>query len=81
MTIEGNHIIADSGKVFRRIGTNEIFGEEIWLGYSYYIDGVKLDEPHLDIPEDFEEIDALEEESSEENFVEDFEEYIDEPSE
>lgn len=57
MTKEGNHIIADERKVFRRIGTDEIFGKEIYLGYSYYINGVKLDEPHLDVPEDFEEID------------------------
>lgn len=57
MTIEGNHIIADEGKVFRRIGTEEIFGSEIYLGYSHYIDGVRQDPPHLDSPEDFEEND------------------------
>jgi len=51
-----NHIMADPGMVFRRKGTNEIYGEEIWLGYSYYRDGQKLEEPHLDVPEDFEEI-------------------------
>ena len=56
MIIEGNHIISDEGKVFRRIGTEEIFGEDIWLGYSYYINGIKQNPPHLDIPEDFEEI-------------------------
>lgn len=56
MKIEGDHIIADEGKVFRRIGTNDIFGEEIWLGYSYYISGVLQNPPHLDTPEDFEEI-------------------------
>ena len=57
MIINGNHIIADEGKVFRRKGTNEIFGEDIYLGYSHYIEGVLQDPPHLDIPEDFEEID------------------------
>lgn len=57
MTIDGNHIIADEGKVFRRIGTEEIFGGEIYLGYSYFIEGVQQDPPHLDVPEDFEEID------------------------
>lgn len=49
-------LIADSGKVLRRIADGMIFGEEIWLGYSYYIGGVKLDTPHLDETEDFEEI-------------------------
>ena len=56
MIIEGNHIIADEGKVFRRKGTDEVFGEDIYLGYSYYIEGVLQDTPHLDTPEDFEEI-------------------------
>lgn len=49
-------LIADSGKVLRRIADGTICGEEIWLGYSYYIGGVKLDTPHLDEPEGFEEI-------------------------
>lgn len=54
-------IVADEGKVFRRKGTEEdIYGHEVWLGYSWYINGAKLDEPHLDTPEDFEEIDASE---------------------
>lgn len=57
MKIEGNHIIADEGKVFRRKGTDELFGADIYLGYSHYINGIRQDPPHLDIPEDFEEID------------------------
>lgn len=57
MIQDNNHIIADDGKVFRRIADGAIYGREIYLGYSYYINGVKLDEPHLDVPEDFEEID------------------------
>lgn len=52
-----NHIIADEGKIFRRKSSGEIFGKEIHLGYSYYINGVLLNEPHKDVPEDFEEID------------------------
>lgn len=63
MIIEGNHIIAENGKVFRRIGTEDLFGNEIYLGYSHYIGGVKLEEPHLDVPEDFEEIDEPVEEN------------------
>lgn len=55
-------LIADEGKVLKRKGTDEVFGSEIALGYSYYIGGIKLDEPHLDMPEDFEEVDAPEDE-------------------
>lgn len=61
MDIHDTHIIADNGKVFRRIADGTIYGREIYLGYSYYINGVKLDKPHLDTPEDFEEIDDPEE--------------------
>ena len=63
-TITENNITiikADTGKVFRRKDTNDIYGNEMSLGYSYYINGVKLDKPHLDIPEDFEEIEQTEE--------------------
>lgn len=56
MTIDGNHIYADAGKVLRRKGTDEIFGDSMSLGYSYYIGGVLQNPPHLDVPEDFEEI-------------------------
>ena len=58
-------LIADEGKSLRRKNSNDIFGDELWLGYSYYIDGKKLDEPHLDVPEDFEEIDTPVEEEEE----------------
>lgn len=50
-------LIPDEGKVLRRIGTQDIFEGEFALGYSYYIGGIKQDPPHLDTPEDFEEID------------------------
>lgn len=53
-------IKAEEGKVLRRKGSKFIYGEELSLGYSYFIDGVKLDEPHFDVPEDFEEIDIPE---------------------
>ena len=65
MTVDKNnskHIIADEGKVFKRISDGFIYGEEIYLGYTYYIGGKKLDEPHLEVVEDFEEIDAPKEE-------------------
>ena len=56
------HIIADEGKVFQRISDDLIFGKEIYLGYTYYIGGVKLDEPKLEIASDFREIDEEKEE-------------------
>lgn len=65
MTVDKNnskHIIADEGKVFQRKSDGFIFGNEIYLGYTYYIGGKKLDEPHLEVVEDFEEIDAPKEE-------------------
>ena len=60
------HIIADEGKAFRRIISNELFGPEMYLGYSYYIGGVLQDPPHLDVIEDFEEVPIPEPEESEE---------------
>ena len=50
-------ITAQEGKVFRRKSDGFIYGSVVNLGYTYYIGGVKLDTPHLEIPEDFEEID------------------------
>lgn len=50
------HYIADEGKVFRRISDGVVFGPEIYLGYTYYIGGVKLLEPKLEVIEDFEEV-------------------------
>lgn len=56
-----NHWTAAEGKVFKRIGHEDIMGHDLWLGYSYYIDGKLLDEKHLDLIEEFEEIDMPEE--------------------
>lgn len=53
-----NRIIkAQEGKVFRRISDGFIMGKEITLGYTYYLNGKKLEEPLLELPEHFEEID------------------------
>jgi len=60
MIQNGNHIIADEGKIFRRKESGEDYGPEIYLGYSYYIGGILQNPPHLDIPEDFEEINSPE---------------------
>ena len=55
--MEERIIKASEGKVFRRISDGFIFGNEIHLGYTHYIDGEKLEEPLLELPEHFEEID------------------------
>ena len=56
MIVDGNHIIADEGKVLRRIADKLDVGSDYWLGYTYYINGEKLPEPRLEVPEDFEEL-------------------------
>lgn len=52
---------SSEGKILRRISDGLIAGTEVYLGYTYYIGGVKLDEPKLEVPEDYEEIDIPEE--------------------
>lgn len=54
------HIIADPGKVFRRISDGRLFGEEVYLGYTYYLNNEKLQEPFEELAEHFEEIDIPE---------------------
>ena len=55
--MEDRIIKASEGKVFRRILDGFIFGKEIHLGYTHYLGEQKLDEPLLELPEHFEEID------------------------
>lgn len=56
-------MIADEGKVLRRISDGWVAGKEIYLGYAYQIEGKRLEEPFLELPEHYEEIDTpLEEE-------------------
>ena len=55
--MEERVIKAGEGKVFRRISDGFIFGNEISLGYTYYLNGKKLEEPLLELLEHFEEID------------------------
>lgn len=66
MTIETinnkTRLIADEGKVLRRIADELIVGDEITLGYTHYLNGVKLDDPKLETADDYEEIDAPQEE-------------------
>ena len=57
--IDGDFITikADKGKVLRRISDQMIFGNEITLGYTYYMGGKLLDKPLWELPEHYEEID------------------------
>lgn len=55
--LNNNHINAEEGKVLRRISDGQLFGNEIYLGYTYYIAGKELTEPLLELPEHYEEID------------------------
>jgi hypothetical protein len=54
-------IVASKGKVLRRISDGFIAGPDLYLGYTYYLHGEKLDEPLLELPEHYEEIDIPEE--------------------
>ena len=65
--MEHTTIKASEGKVFRRIADGVIFGNEITLGYTYYLNGKKLDSPKWEVPSDFEEIDEPKEEETIEN--------------
>lgn len=52
-----NIIIADEGKVLRRISDQVIFGEKLHLGNTHYLHGELLDEPLAELPEHYEDID------------------------
>lgn len=60
-TVTTTVIKASEGKVLRRKSDDYIAGSEIYLGYTYYLNGRKLGEPLLELPEHYEEIDAPEE--------------------
>lgn len=62
--LNNNHITAEEGKVLRRISDSQLFGNEIYLGYTYYLSGEKLEEPFLELPEHYEEIDDPAEEET-----------------
>ena len=61
--MEDRIIKASEGKVFRRISDGFIFGNEVSLGYAYYLNGENLEEPLLELSEHFEEIDEPVEEA------------------
>ena len=55
-----NHILAEEGMVFKRISDGFIYGGEIYLGFTHYLNGELLDEPILELQEHFEEIEKPE---------------------
>ena len=55
-------IKAEEGKALRRISDGQVFGDEVWLGKTWYLNGQLLSEPIDELPEHYEEIDAPEEE-------------------
>ena len=59
-----NHILAEEGMVFKRISDGFIYGDEIHLGYTQYLNGELLDEPLLELSEHFEEVEDLIEEDN-----------------
>lgn len=62
--LNNRHILAEEGKVFRRISDGQLFGNEMYLGYTYYLAGEVLPEPILELPEHYEEInDSADEET------------------
>ena len=56
-------ITAEEGKILARKSDKQVFGKEIVLGYTWYLNGEKLDEPHWEVPSDYEEIDEPSEET------------------
>lgn len=60
MIINNRTIQAEQGKELMRIADNMRFGQELTLGYTYYIGGVKLDTPKLEMPEDYTEVESIE---------------------
>lgn len=56
--LNNKHLLAEEGKVLRRIADGWVAGKEIYLGYAYWIYGKMLEEPLLELPEHYEEIDA-----------------------
>jgi hypothetical protein len=53
-------IKADAGKLLVRKSDGWVAGEQVTLGYNYYEAGVALSKPHLEVPDDYMEIDKPE---------------------
>lgn len=55
MILNDNVLYADEGMWLRRKVDRSVYGDKIYLGYTYYINGILQNPPHLDTPADFEE--------------------------
>lgn len=64
MIIDGNKITADEGKLLLRKADNLLFGKELTLGYTWYINGELQNPPHLEVPEDYRDSDYIEVDST-----------------
>ena len=53
MIINGNIITADDDKILIRKSDGLVFGHQLELGYTWYIGGKLLSQPHLEVPEDY----------------------------
>lgn len=60
MIIDGNKITADEGKLLLRKADNLLFGKELTLGYTWYINGELINPPHLEVPEDYTDTNYIE---------------------
>ena len=60
--MENKIITTSRGKIFKRKSDGLIYGKKINLGYTYYINNQKLEIPHLETADDFEQIDEPERE-------------------
>ena len=58
MKIKNNIITAEEGFILRRISDQREFGKQIHLGYTHYLGGELLEEPLLEVPAHYEEIEA-----------------------
>lgn len=56
MNLTGNKLTAEDGKVLRRKADGMVYGDVIYLGNTYYIGGILQNPPHVDVMDDFEEV-------------------------
>ena len=55
--LNSSHIIAEDGKILKRKSDGLEVGEELYLGYTYYLNGEKLAIPYKEKQDDYEEVD------------------------